>query len=561
MFLRRVEHRVQMVADRQTHALPETPAGLEALAVFLGYGSAGAFADEALGHLERVHGVFSGLFRAAPMPPDVARGAEPVAANPGPQDSEPVWNAWMDGRPRALRTERSRALLEEVLPDLLAAMARQADPQGALRRLDEFIWRLPAGVQFFSLLHHNPALLERLGDVLGAAPWLADHLAAVPSALEGLVNPQDGEADPAAALAASLRDSRGLDDSLAIASRFVRAEEFRLAVAEFSERMDADSAGLARTGVADAAISALLPQVLDDHAARYGRIRGGGMVVVALGKAGSREMMCGSDLDLMLIYDHPQDVAESKGGRALPASQYFARAAQAVIAALTVPPRDGPLYAVDMRLRPSGNTGPVAVSLRSFEKYHRTSAWTWERLALTRARVVAGPGRLRGRVERAIRAALLQGDATKVRADTVAMRRRLLKDLPPKGAWDVKLRPGGLIEVEFVVQALLLLAADGKLLDPVTSGAVANLARAGIVDAADAALLTEADFVWRSVQGLLRVALGRSIPTSLSGPLLEKVAHAAGVAAEERALVARLDRLAASVRAAFVRHVGEIGIS
>ena len=552
-FLRRVEHRLQMVADRQTHALPDSLAGLAALATFLGYADLASFASEALRQLARVHSTFSGLFRSAPLVE-----AELPAVAPG-QDGDPIWLAWLEGRPRALRTERSRALLRDMLPELLQAVGRQADPAGALQRLDDFIWRLPAGIQFFSMLHHNPALLERLADVLGAAPWLADHLASVPSALDGLVALHAGGERPARALAALLRDSRGLDDALGIASRFVRADEFRLAVAEFSQRMDADAAGLARTEVADAVIGALLPLVLADHTERHGKVRGGGMVVVALGKAGSREMMTGSDLDLMLIYDHPEQVTESTGRRPVAASQYFARAAQAVIAALTVPTRDGPLYAVDMRLRPSGNAGPVAVSLRAFEKYHHDAAWTWERLALTRARVVAGPAPLRARVERAITTALLHVDLAKVRTDTLAMRARLWRDLPPKGPLDVKLRAGGLIELEFLVQALQLLAHDAALFHPVTRLALRRLAHAGVLAAPDAALLTEADFIWRGVQGLLRVALGRRIPKSVGGPLLDKLAHVAGVAATEPALMARLDDVAASVRAAFIRHLGEMG--
>lgn len=550
-FLRRVEHRLQMVADRQTHDLPATAEGLAGLSIFLGYARADDFASELLAHLERVHAIFSSLFRAAPKPAP--------AFIAGPEGSEPSWQAWLDGRPRALRTERSRALLAEMLPELLAVIARQPDPQAAMRRLDEVIWRLPAGIQFFSLLHHNPALLERLGDLLGAAPWLADHLAAVPAALEGLVAPRASESPPDQALAALLRDAHGLDDSLTVASRFVRGEEFRLAVAEFSGRLDADSAGQSRTAVADAAIEALLPMVMADHAARHGTVRGGGMAVVALGKAGSREMMCGSDLDLMLIYDHPEAVTESRGGRVLPASQYYARAAQALVAALTVPTRDGPLYAVDMRLRPSGNAGPVAVSLRAFAKYHAESAWIWERLALTRARVVAGPPRLRQRVQKAIGVALLQGDASRLAPETAAMRARLLRDLPPKGRWDVKLREGGLIELEFLVQALMLRAAGPALPTQVTREAITRLTRNGDLSAEEGALLGEADLIWRSVQGLLRIALGRTIPKSLSGTLLEKIAALCGTAAEEPAVLARLDSLASDVRAAFVRHLGEIG--
>ena len=458
-----------------------------------------------------------------------------------------------------MRTDRGRTLLRDMLPAIQAALARQPDPQAATARLDEFIHRLPAGVQVLSMLQHNPALLQRLADVLGAAPWLADHLATFPSALEGLAAPQPIDPNPAATLAARLRDARAIEDALAIASRMVRAEEFAIAVAEFFGRIGVNEAGKCRTALADAVIAAALQLVLRDHTSRYGRIKSGQLAVIALGRAGSAEMLAGSDLDLMLIYDHAPDAADSDGPRHLAPSQYFARAAQGFVAALTVPTRHGPLYPVDMRLRPSGRAGPVAVSLASFKHYHATSAWTWERLALTRARVVAGPTALQRRAAAAIKAALTDAPTQTVLPDTVDMRRRLLRDLPPASAWDVKLRAGGLMETEFIAQALQLLHARQKgVLSPSTSEAFANLARIGALPATDAHMLIAADATWRAVQGVLRIALGRAIPQSPPGPVLEKLLHVTRLGPDEAALRAGLDAIAAQIRAAFVRHVGEI---
>ncbi len=399
--LRRTEHRLQMVQDQQTHSLPATPDGFAGFAAFMGDASPQDLAARLLAHLDRVHAIFAGLLEQPGTPPDLGQAPPPapgLPASAAATANAPPWQAWLAGRPRALRTERARALLTDLLPALTAAVERQPDAAAVWTRLDEFIHRLPAGVQLFSMLRHNPALLDRLCNVLGAAPSLADHLASIPAALEGLVAPQDIDAAPAASLAAQLGDSRAPDEALAIASRFVRGEEFRLAVAELDGRICQDAAGAARTALAEAAITQILPLVLAEHTRRYGRLRGGGLAVVALGKAGGREMMAGSDLDLMLIYDHPPDATESTGAARLAPSQYFTRAAHALVAALTVPTRDGKLYDVDMRLRPSGGKGPVAVSLSAFTRYHRESAWTWERLALTRARVVAGPAGLRRRV-------------------------------------------------------------------------------------------------------------------------------------------------------------------
>jgi len=272
-------------------------------------------------------------------------------------------------------------------------------------------------------------------------------------------------------------------------------------------------------------------------------------------------MMAGSDLDLMLVYDHPAEVSESRGVRRLPASQWFVRAAHAYVAAVTAPGADGPLYQVDMRLRPSGNKGPVAVSLGSFRRYHAESAWTWERMALTRARVVAGPASLRVRIEAAIAEALARaGDADRIRADAASMRARMLRDLPPDDAWDVKLREGGLVEVEFVAQVLQLIHAHAApgLTSPTTRVALSRLAQAKVLSEADAKLLIRADHVWRTVQGMLRITVGRAareeLPAASAQALLRAVAAGDGL----DALRATLDDLARQVRAAFVRYVGEI---
>jgi glutamate-ammonia-ligase adenylyltransferase len=317
-------------------------------------------------------------------------------------------------------------------------------------------------------------------------------------------------------------------------------------------------------------------------------VRGGAMAVVALGKAGGGEMMAGSDLDLMLIYDHPEDVTESRpirrgagdgpgrgvghAARVLPASQWFVRAAHAYVAAVTAPGVDGQLYAVDMRLRPSGNKGPVAVSLGAFRGYHAADAWTWERMALTRARVVAGPASLRRQIEAAIGEALVTvaeagvGGPDRIRSDAAAMRTRMLRDLPPDGPWDVKLRAGGQVEVEFIAQVLQLIHARGDpgVCSPTTRIALARLREAGHLPRADAALLIRADRVWRTVQGMLRIAIGRTAPAELpeaTARLLLRAAAGAGAPAVDLpALRASLDALAAEVRAAFVRHVGEIKV-
>jgi glutamate-ammonia-ligase adenylyltransferase len=263
----------------------------------------------------------------------------------------------------------------------------------------------------------------------------------------------------------------------------------------------------------------------------------------------------------MLIYDHPEDVSESRGNRRLPVSQWFVRACHSYIAAVTAPGADGPLYEVDMRLRPSGNKGPVAVSLGAFRRYHAESAWTWERMALTRARVVAGPPALRSRIETAIAEALRHaGDTDRIRADAASMRGRMLRDLPPEGPWDVKLRAGGQIEVEFIAQVLQLIyaAQSPGLCSPTTRVALETLAKARKLETEDAALLMRADHLWRTIQGMLRITVGRGAREALPDASEQALLRAVGSAVDLSALRTTMDDMAQQVRAAFVRYVGEI---
>jgi [glutamine synthetase] adenylyltransferase / [glutamine synthetase]-adenylyl-L-tyrosine phosphorylase len=583
-FLRRVEHRLQMVADRQVHELPQRPAELARFATFMGYADASEFAAELLHYLRQVRGRYAEVFELVPELLSPAEGGleldfSGVDTAPettvskllalgfdNPKRIVSAVRGWQAGHVRALRSARARELLAQLLPRVLAALAHQPQPDTVFNRFDAFLARQPAGVQLLSLFQRNPGLIDRIAAVLGAAPSLANHLASHPAALDGLLSPEESP-DAARLLRGRLRDARLLEDVIEITRRTVREEDFSASVATMEGRIDADEAGLRRTAIADAALSALLTPVLSDFSARFGRVRGGAMAVVALGKAGSREMMAGSDLDLMLVYDLPTDVTESRGARHLPASQWFVRASHAYVAAVTAPGVDGPLYQVDMRLRPSGNKGPVAVSLASFRRYHAESAWTWERMALTRARVVAGPPALRTRIETAIAEALAHvGDADRIRADAASMRARMLRDLPPEGPWDVKLRAGGQIEVEFIAQVLQLIHAREapELCSPTTRVALARLAQAGWLPAGDAALLIRADHLWRTVQGMLRITIGGSprdeLPEASARTLLRVVTEATDTTGpvDLAWLRGTLDALAQQVRAAFVRHIGEI---
>ncbi len=569
--LRRVEHRLQMVADRQTHLIPAKPAELARFAVFMGCADAEALSGFLLHHMGRVRRRYAAVFEAVPEPTGATATLDLSGIDTPPATVAALHalgfhnsagmiatlRGWQAGRLRALRSSRSRELMDAMLPTLLEALGAQPDPDAAFARFDQMLSRLPAGVQLLSMFQRNPALLARVAAVLGAAPSLAEHLATMPSALEGLLAPSGADPSPGRTLARRLQDARSLEDVVGITRTLVRSEDFRLCVGQMEGWLDVDQAGTARTALADAALSALLAAVLAEQAARYGTVRGGAMAVVALGKAGSREMMAGSDLDLMLIYTHPPGATESRGRRSLPASQWFIRAAHAFVAALTAPGPEGPLYAVDMRLRPSGNKGPVAVSLAAFRRYHMHDAWTWERMALTRARVVAGSPALRARTERAIADALGHPhDPAQTRADAASMRARLLRELPAAGPWDVKMRPGGGIEVEFVAQTLQLVTGVRTGCQS-TRAALAHLAGVGALPAAEAAMLIRADRLWRTVQSMVRITVGRGA-AELPPQAAEALLRVAGAGLDLDALRATLEATAAEVRAAFLTLVGDL---
>jgi glutamate-ammonia-ligase adenylyltransferase len=579
--LRQVEHRIQMVNDRQTHNLPETPDEMRRISLFMGFADAPAFAACFLHHVDVVRENYRAVFEHVPALPGIAsagpeldfRGDDPAPAATaaalrelGYHDAKRIVAAvrrWLTGRVRALRSSRARDLMTTMVPSVLGALGRQANPDEAFNRFDRFISALPSGVQPMSLFQHNPLLLDRIAAVLGAAPMLAEHLVRYPTALEGLLS-TEGPVDAARMLRSRMVDGAQLEDVIQIVRRAVKERDFFLSVATLEGRLDADASGRQRTAMAAAALSVLVPLVLADFATRFGRVPGGGLAVVAMGKAGGREMMAGSDLDLMFVYDHPADVTESRGARSLPASQWFVRAVQACIAALTAPGPEGQMYALDMRLRPSGNKGPIAVSLPSFKRYHEWDAWTWERMALTRARVVAGPGDLRRRVNQAIEAAIQRDqEPDKVRENATSMRARMARELRPHGPWDVKPRVGGLIDVEFIAQVLQVIHVrdPGFRRSQTTHIALQRLAAAGVLAKPDAKLLIEADRLWRTMQGMLRMTVGQAdaetLPDASAAALLHATAKVGVAAVDTADLLRKSEAIAQRVRAIFERYVGK----
>ena len=484
--LRTIEHRVQMIDDRQTHALP-ADAALNAVAGLHGLDGGAALLDLLRPHVERVGRIYDSLEAedSEALPLDATRLGETVGGLGYRDAGEAVRRIerWRTGRYPALRSPAARRALEDALPAMVAALGRAADPDAALARLDQILGRLPSAINFFRLLEAQPVLARLLGDILCHAPPLAEALGRRPELFDGLL---DASAfDPVgtvAAIEAEMRrgvlhdDYQGLLDHV---RGVVGEKRFALGaqiVAGTSDPLDV-AAGYAR--VAEAAVGLLGEATVADFAYRHGRVPGSELVILALGRLGGGALTHASDLDLIYLFTG-EYTAESDGEKPLGAVLYYNRLAQRLSAALSVPTASGPLYEIDTRLRPSGNQGPLVVSLDGFARYQHEEAWTWEHMALTRARPVFGSPQARAAVQAVIDDVLGGNRPDRdIVADAVAMRAEMAAHKPPQGPIDAKLAPGGLVDLEFAVHVAQLVHCTG--FDPRLDRAIASLAADGLV--------------------------------------------------------------------------------
>ena len=528
-FLRKVEHRLQMVDDRQTHSLPADEAGVAAIATFLGYPDSQTFQKELLDRLHCVEGHYAHLFEEAPSlagpggnlvftGTDDDPGTLATLQTLGFRDTSAaagIVRRWHHGRYRSTATARARELLTELMPGMLKALGSTAAPDQALLNFDLFLANLPAGIQLFSLFKANPALLELVAAIMGSAPGLAAHLARRTLLLDSVLSPAfylplPSAEEMTADLGGQLAEAGDEQDILDLARRWANDRRFQIGVQQLNAIVRPAEAGIAYSDIAAATISAVCDRVERLFAETHGGFRGQRLAVLGLGKLGSREMSATSDLDLIFVYDIPPDLDASDGRQPLAPIQYYTRLSAKIVTALTAHTNEGTLYEVDMRLRPSGRAGPLANSLEGFESYHAQSAWTWEHMALTRARVIHGPEVLADRLKAIVRATLTRPrDPVALVRDVADMRQRIARHAPPKSAWDFKHLPGGLFDIDFVAQYLALRHAAERpdLLDPHPAEMLRRAADAGFLDRADSERLRAARTLLSDVQSMLRLTL------------------------------------------------------
>jgi glutamate-ammonia-ligase adenylyltransferase len=490
--LRMFEHRLQMHSDRQTHEIPANRDTADAVARLHGLHDADALIAAIAPITALVAAIYDRMVDAGgsegPRLAEEGLPLEEQLTDLGFADPAAVMQRlarWRSGKIRAIRSPSARDAFEAVLPAIMAALAQAPDSDRAIARFDNMIEGMPSAINIFRLLEARPGLVQLVADILSYAPTLADDLGRQSRYLDALIDTSAMHlpGDVSALQDAMQRRIGNADyqSTLDIVRDYVGEKRFALGVQLIEGRSDALAIAQAYAHLAEASLQTLTTATVTEFEKAHGKIAGGELIILALGRLGGEALTHASDLDIILLFtgDH---LAESDGPRALGATQYFNRLAQRVIAAMSVATASGALYEIDTRLRPSGADGLLCASVKSFDQYQRENAWTWEHMALTRARVLFGSVGARTFVAEIIRDVLhTPRDGDKLRHDIAKMRKDMAAHKPPKGALDVKLLPGGLVDMEFIIHALQLETHDG--MQPQLGPAIDALVAAGHLQA------------------------------------------------------------------------------
>jgi glutamate-ammonia-ligase adenylyltransferase len=572
--LRTIEHRLQMIADEQTHRLPLETGSLKRFARFCGAARMSKFETALRHHMQNVVLHYALLFEHAPDLSGELGNLVFTGVTDDPETLETLVRlgfknaalvvetvrGWHFGRRAAVQTARAREVLTELVPELIQTFAQSGAPDGALAAFDQALAHMPAAVELFLILKSNRHLQALFGDILGIAPRLAGIVQQRPHVLDATLDRRrlyapldDISLEDRAAFA--LRTRADMEAFLDAARDFAQEEMFLISLRLLSGLIEPEMAGRAYSALAAAVVQASLRQVESQLAASHGLVPGGRCAVVALGKLGSREMTAVSDLDLMLIYDFDEEQPHSDGARPLHAVQYYTRVAQRLVSALTVPTRRGRLYDVDMRLRPSGGKGPVAVQMSGFLAYQMHEAETWEHMALTKARAIAGHRGLRAEIDVVVRRVIAMPRDDSLRRDIVAMRHLIAREKVETGPWNLKLTAGGLMDIEFLAQYFLLRYAhrEPKIYAVSTAELIDQAAVLGLLARETARDLLQAHRLYTNVTQLLRVTLAADTAPPAANWAVKRRLAASAELPDFTQLVRELGESRAKVRRIFTR--------
>ena len=531
LFLRDVEHRVQMLEDEQTHSLPDNEEKRARIALLSGYSSLDSF-DKAIRECrenvrDHITGLFpeshslaitdgSLIFTGVDDDPETIETLSKLGFKKPSFVSQTI-RSWHHGRVRATRSPRAREILTNITPQLLKAIAQTHEPDLVFSRFSDFMAGISAGVQTLALFQTEPQILNEFFMTLAISSSLANDLAKRPAILDAMLSPRfleplsgGEENERLDLLQTQLATCQDFELALDIVRRFKREEAFRIGYHLLHNHTDGISAGQNYSDLAITCIRSLLPYAKAEVARQFGDFDGK-IAVCGWGKLGGGELSANSDLDLMIIYEPAEGVEYSDGQKSISAADYFAKITQRLVAALSVLTAEGPLYEVDMQLRPSGKKGPVAVKFSSFHSYYETEAWTWEYQALTRLKPIAGDGELMDKIVTTTRELLTrERDVEKTIRDVIDMREKIADHLKPRGEFDFKRLDGGIITLEFLTQAYELIYANkfNLVLSANTVEALHNLAQVGVFEAEKAGRLINASNDLNNARQILDIISG-----------------------------------------------------
>jgi glutamate-ammonia-ligase adenylyltransferase len=493
--LRTVEHRLQMVEDRQTHSLPADAAAVDNVAQLHGLPDGATLLALLEPHVTRVASIYDALAEGQderlPADPQALEARLKAAGFEEAGAGRLRIESWRSGKARTLRTAAARDAFEAMLPGLIDAFGASPDSMRAMNRFDDVVTKLPSGVNLYRLLQAQPELSRLVATVLSHAPALSEQLGRRPELLDGLIDASAFEPPPPLdeLMAEFARSDRAGEDYQLLLDRVrrrVNERRFALGVQLVVAHTDPLEVAAGYARVAEAAVNVLADAAIAEFEKAHGRVPGSEMVMLGLGRLGGEALTHASDLDIIYLFTGTHE-AQSDGRRPLRATDYFNRLAPRITAALSVPTAAGPLYDVDTRLRPSGKDGLLAISLPSFAEYQHERAWTWEHMALTRARPVYGSPEGRAALQKVVDGTLLMvRDPAKLMADAVKMRTEMAVHKPANGPFDIKLGDGGLVDLEFAVHTLQLryrVALHPQLGRAVEALVAEGLVPAGIIEA------------------------------------------------------------------------------
>lgn len=469
--LRVLEHRLQMVDDQQTHALPAGDA-LDNVARLEGLADGAALVAEVTELTDAVGVRFDRLIdvdnRSVQVAEALPGNLPDRLAQLGFADPEALAmriDAWTDGQFRALRSPAACAAFEALLPELLEALSEAPDPDRAIVRWEALLAGASSAINLFRLLEARPALLDEVVKILTLTPPLADELGRRPELLDTLIDRSaldlPGDVAELAGAMRLVEDDGDYERKLGQIRIVTSEKRFALGVQLIGAAHDPLDIGAALSRLAEAAIAVAVGAASAEFARTHGVVPDSELVVLGLGRLGGGVMTHASDLDIIYLFsgthEGDSDCTGFEGARPLSTTLYFNRLASRVSGALSVPTAEGALYEVDTRLRPQGKQGPLAVSFDSFARYQRESAWTWEHMALTRARVLCASPAVRQELDGVIADVLnAPRDSANLRESLLTMRSEMVAHKAPQGPLDAKLLRGGLVDLEFLVHYLQL---------------------------------------------------------------------------------------------------------